>query len=319
MDAAHTLLSESFENLRSSDGWHVQWGSVTGDEGTVWNTGLSGIEVQHGEIETSRATDGDSKIELDTFANASISTTLALTESAEYSVSFDYQPRPGHEDTSDMKVTFGDQELRIDSDVSGNLTIEGSENVRYALSENGDGWYTVTAVFDGIGGDTATLQFEGTGTSDSFGAYIDNIKVEDIADASLDYVHIGYEGDDILTYDGNVETPLDLGDGFDTLVVNEPMVDFSSISDNLRNVEQIDLSQSGTNRIELEVEDVLDMTGSEGDHTLRITGTEADEVDINSNDWTLSDPTEEGFTTYTANDDPTVSIQIQNDINVGEI
>ena len=126
------------------------------------------------------------------------------------------------------------------------------------------------------------------------------------------------EGDDVFAFGGDTEGAFDLGEGFDTLVVTEPTVDFGAIGSEFSGVEQIDLTQSGQNSIRLNVEDVLDMTGDTEDHTIRITGTDEDEVDLNPDEWTQGESTEEGFTNYTANDDPTVTLQIQDDINIGE-
>ncbi|MDX1296609.1 MAG: hypothetical protein R3302_10075, partial [Sulfurimonadaceae bacterium] len=126
-----------------------------------------------------------------------------------------------------------------------------------------------------------------------------------------------YEGneDDGIIYDESVDF-LDAGDGEDTLLIAEPVVDFTQIEGTIRNIENLELLPESPQSIKLGVDDVLDITGE--DNTLTIMGGEGDEVIINQNEWTQSAETvNEGFTTYYGADDPTVTLHIQDDIDVG--
>jgi hypothetical protein len=146
------------------------------------------MEVQNNVV--TAASDGEVLAELDTNKNTKISTDVSLTESDSYTLKFDIQPRDGgsrtgHEDSSDMKVTFGDMEVSINSDKDGNLTYEcDNPNVTVNLEEANSGWTTVTLEYTHVEADHAELSFEGTGGSDSFGMLLDNINLTDITEHS---------------------------------------------------------------------------------------------------------------------------------------
>ena len=172
------LLTESFENLRSRNGWNIiRDDTATGDNGAEWEIGDNGLEVQRGNIGGSTGSDGAAHIELDSTGNSSISTDIDLQGSDSLTLSFDYRPRPGRADSSDMKVSIDGKELIIESDSGGNLTLSGDDGITYTVTENSNGWNTVNIVYDSPESQTATLSFEGIGNSDSFGAYVDNINV----------------------------------------------------------------------------------------------------------------------------------------------
>ena len=179
---SNTVITESFENFRDKQGWHIEYGegpdsTVTGDHGTEWSLGDQGLEIQRGNIGGSQASDGASHIELDTNNNTSFSTTVDLIEGETYNLSFSYKPRPNHEDSSDMQVTLGDKELTIESNESGHLTLTSSDGVAYQVTEGEDGWQTISLDYTDLGGESAVLTFTGTGKSDSLGAYVDNIQL----------------------------------------------------------------------------------------------------------------------------------------------
>ena len=215
------LLQESFENLREETGWHVEHanetGSVVGDHGVRWSVNRAGIEVQFGNIGGSRASDGMSHVELDPHGGglARIETIVQLqsnskksghgnndsanagndatnpTTSDTYTLTFDYQPRPGHQDDSDMKVEFAGKLVRILSDAEGNVTVEAPAGVESAV-EAGDGnWTAVTLHFFNINLSSATLAFEGLGNPDTFGAYLDNIGLRDTTGEVEPTVEVG--------------------------------------------------------------------------------------------------------------------------------
>ena len=189
-----TLLTESFEKTTNGEGtsigdnsWYVENGNsgtntFVGDDNVTWTVNDAGLEIQSGTTGQSTASDGEQHAELDPHGNGNsvISTTINLGENNSFELSFDYKPRPSDKDSSDMKVIFGDKELEINSDSEGNLTFIAEDGIYYTITEKENGWNTVTATFVGITGETADLVFEGTGTANTLGAYIDDIKLDGI-------------------------------------------------------------------------------------------------------------------------------------------
>jgi len=209
------LLEESFENLQSSNGWHVETGDVVGDSGVVWDTGSNGIEVQRGIV--SGSSDGEVHAELDAHHNVSISTNVNLTDSSEYTLAFDVKPRDGgasrdHQNTSDMKVTFGTIEVSVNSDSAGNLSFETNHDsvVVKAVTNPDTGWSTVVIEYINITDDTALVTIAGTGADDSYGMLLDNI---DMIDAVGEYNHV-----DVVTVVNTNDAP-DISD--ETVSVSE--------------------------------------------------------------------------------------------------
>jgi hypothetical protein len=191
------LLSESFENGKTtSDGWYVEYGNngvFTGDHGVKWTLNSGGVEIQSGDTAGSTASDGDKHAELDPHGceNAKMTTTVNLGNNDSFELSFDYKPRPGYEDSSDMKVSFGGIDLRINSDSHGNLTFIAENGVTYTSTLNSNGWYTIDAKFSGLTGSTAQLVFEGQGQVDTLGAFIDDIKlvgIDNLSSAVVDQI-----------------------------------------------------------------------------------------------------------------------------------
>ncbi|KIM07469.1 MAG: hypothetical protein KU28_05810 [Sulfurovum sp. PC08-66] len=177
------LLEESFENLQSTTGWHVEKGTIVGDHGVVWDTHSNGLEVQSGIV--SESSDGNVHAELDAHGNNSnvtLSTTVALTDASEYVLAFDVKPRDGgdsrgEKDTSDMEVSFGGKSVTIVSDAQGNLSIENDESVKVESVLDDNGWTKVTLTYSDITEDSAELVVKGTGADDTYGMLLDNIKL----------------------------------------------------------------------------------------------------------------------------------------------
>ncbi|MCB2170926.1 MAG: cadherin-like domain-containing protein, partial [Deltaproteobacteria bacterium] len=95
-------------------------------------------------------------------------------------------------------------------------------------------------------------------------------------------------GDDTIVFDEN-DAAIDGGSGIDTLLIHQGSLDFSALTDGtIQNIEKLDLNADGAQSISLNLDDVLDMTGS--DHVLQVTGGEGDEItfDIHgtAGDWT---------------------------------
>jgi len=217
------ILEESFENLQTTRGWHVEkgdGGDVTGDHGVVWDTHDSGVEIQNGIVAAS--SDGDAHAELDahgSISNVTMSTTVSLGSSSEYTMSFDIQPRDGgasrdHKDTSDMRVTFGGREMTISSDSDGNLTVDGDSSISIVTHAIDDGWTRVEARYDGVSGNESELLIEGTGAEDTYGMLLDNIKI--VSSASVSITVEGTDSDDTLIANDTIDR-YSSGDGDDVI------------------------------------------------------------------------------------------------------
>jgi len=204
------LLQESFENIKINDHngrWEVQNGDVVGDHGVVWDTNVNGVEVQRGIVATS--SDGDTHVELDAHgkdSNVTMSTTVNLTDNTDYTMSFDLNPRDGgnnrgHEDTSDMRVTFGNQVLAINSDSEGNLTVEDNDNLSVNSEVLENGWTRFVVDYSDITDNSSTLTIEGTGADDTYGMLLDNIRIvaPTVTDIDIDTTPLVIDDNGVLT------------------------------------------------------------------------------------------------------------------------
>ena len=91
-------------------------------------------------------------------------------------------------------------------------------------------------------------------------------------------------GDDIIYFDKN-DSHIDGGDGTDTLMISDSVLDFSNITNGtIENIERLDLSNNIDQTVSLNLRDVLDMTGT--DNVLEVTGEAGDIVTINAHGWT---------------------------------
>lgn len=174
------LLQESFENLLTdrSSGWGTFFnngGTYIGDQGTSWTVNQNGLEAQKLLNSTLSASDGDVHLELDTSRNSSISTNITLTKS-DVSLSFDYKPRTGGGD-SNMKVTLDGREITIDAQNTASAIITTPDGVTASQTLNPSGWFSITLNFTDLTTGDVTLEFEGAGRSNSYGALLDNIQL----------------------------------------------------------------------------------------------------------------------------------------------
>jgi len=121
-----------------------------------------------------------------------MTTTVALTDSPNYTMSFDIKPRDGgddrgNKDTSDMKVSLGGKTVYIESDEDGNLSISSDDaTVGFSTSEEDNGWTKVTVEFTDMQEDTAELEINGTGAEDTYGMLLDNIRLVESSDVVED-------------------------------------------------------------------------------------------------------------------------------------
>ncbi len=198
------LLQESFEDVAlNQNGWGVQgWGvkgeggaTLVGDHGAIWTVNVAGIEIQSGSIGGSTASDGNQHAELDAHNfqdNGPGDTTLTVLSTtvnlpyAEASLSFDYKPRPDDKAGSDMKVTLGEGNsvitVTLDAQANGTVNVTSDNGVTVTQVTNpANGWITITLSYGGLTPGATILSFAGlldaNGSSNTLGAYIDNINM----------------------------------------------------------------------------------------------------------------------------------------------
>jgi hypothetical protein len=124
-------------------------------------------------------------------------------------------------------------------------------------------------------------------------------------------------GDDVVHIDTKSFSPIDMGDGNDTVHLAQQNRSFDHHDAvKLSGVETIDTTGYGTNNVSLSISDVLNMT--DGDHHLTIIGDKGDVVTLtgNGNDhWTVAD-TNAQFTTYVYSDPSHHAVvEISNQLN----
>jgi hypothetical protein len=147
--SAGQLFSSTFESAPFGYG---SWGNVSGIDG--WTGGPNQIEVQNHAAGSPAAGGGDKFVELDTFANSSMSRTIGA---GTFDLSFLYSPRPGVAAASNVIEVFLNQ------------TLLGA----YTGDGQGDTVWTTENLHFTTGG--GLLTFAAAGVSDSLGGYVDNI------------------------------------------------------------------------------------------------------------------------------------------------
>ena len=194
-DGRQVLLVEDFEGINKGSGdtnlhkdWYVDHGS-DGDAKLVslnnntWEMNAAGIEmrIDDGVHRLDTADNSDTYVELDAHTkglNSSITTSVNLQGSEEFELSFNFIPRPGAANSSDMTFAFAGQVVNVNVDSSGAITFDSASGVEVSQTATANGWTTITAKYtdvDGGANDSASLTFAGAGTSNTLGAYIDRI------------------------------------------------------------------------------------------------------------------------------------------------
>ena len=137
-------------------------------------------------------------------------------------------------------------------------------------------------------------------------------------------------GNDTIVFEEVDDSSINGGSGFDTLLVDSTVIDFSDLSGVINNIESIDLGTGDSGKtISLELSDVLNMT--DDTNTLQIEGDSNDELHIDSSKWDRGDIDADGFREYNSkseidtngsgeytlnSEDPTVILKIDDDIKV---
>lgn len=125
----------------------------------------------------------------------------------------------------------------------------------------------------------------------------------EISSTELNSLHHLGSGDDTLYLKKDFNTALDMGGGTDTVHLQHGNMAFGSPEAKLLdNVEMIDASGAGNNKVAISAADVLDMT--DGDHHLTILGQKGDSLTLTGDGghtWTVTDHGAD-FTTYSYDD-----------------
>jgi large repetitive protein len=188
-----------------------------------------------------------------------------------------------------------------------NITIDGANSFEYTVSKTANG-QTLT--------DSAEVDVDYQTGNTVTGTDKDEIIVG--RDGEADILSAG-GGDDIIVHDLS-DTSIDGGSGMDTLILVDDAIDFG-VLENISNIESLDLGKGGDNgkSVSLTLENITGMTDIDND--LKIFGDDNDSVNLNdpasSNTWIKSDTqSESGFDEYTSSEDSTVTLKIDDDINV---
>ncbi|NOR58589.1 MAG: hypothetical protein GQ474_08720, partial [Sulfurimonas sp.] len=189
------------------------------------------------------------------------------------------------------------------------VTIDGANSFEYTVSKTANG-QTLT--------DSAEVDVDYQTGNTVTGTDKDEIIIG--RDGEADVLSAG-AGDDTIVHDLS-DTSIDGGSGTDTLILVDDAIDFGVLN-NISNIEALDLGTGGDNgkSVSLTLENITGMTDIDND--LKIFGDENDSVNLkdldpsNTNTWVKSDTqSESGFDEYTSSEDSTVTLKIDDDINV---
>jgi hypothetical protein len=179
----------------------------------------------------------------------------------------------------------------------GNDTLSYSDNstgVVVDLSDNTNNITNIENITGGSGNDTLTGDANANILDGGLG--VDSIN--------------GGAGNDSIVFDSN-DSLSDGGIGFDTLILDEVgTIDFGNSFDNVKNIEQIDMTNNLTNNIQnITLSDVIESIGTGTE--LRISGDDADSVD--STNLVASDGWTDTSTTTTDTNGTTYNVYSQDD------
>ena len=174
----------SFEDGHITNAWTV-YDSVEGWDST------NGIEIQNNHI--IQSSDGQYYVELDGHENSAMYQDIETGKGA-FTLEFDFSPRPDVSAKSNQIEVYWEGSL-IDT-----------------LTGDSAGWETKSYDIEATG-DVSRLEFKAAGTSDSYGGFLDNIKLNAQTNDALS----GGEGDDLLTGGAGADV-LTGGEGSDTFI-----------------------------------------------------------------------------------------------------
>jgi hypothetical protein len=151
---ANLIVNGGFEDPNiPTPSWSV-FGSITG-----WSTTFgSGIEIQ--DNVAGAPFEGQQFVELDSYGNSGMAQSVATVLNQLYSLSFAYSPRPNVGSGSNYI------ELWIDGVLVDSFTAGGGSTTAWGIRS-----YSVT------GDGSTSIEFRAAGTSDSYGGYLDDVRL----------------------------------------------------------------------------------------------------------------------------------------------
>ncbi|KLN59811.1 hypothetical protein WH96_15615 [Kiloniella spongiae] len=203
------VLNGSFEDGHTLSGanWDV-FEDLSDGSWSNGGVGQPGFEIQHGNV-AGPAQHGDALLELDAHENSIAQQDISgMTAGEDYVLTFHYRPRVDNgTDTDDVVIKWN------------GVTVEDVTS-----TDAPGGWIKFTVVVT-AGAGTNNLAFEGAGTNESLGGYIDNVSITHALcvdetnldqDDSLDFSgrfasSFGADGPGSLTYDVSATDGTDSG------------------------------------------------------------------------------------------------------------
>ena len=227
----------------------------------------------------------------------------------------------------DTALVDNSENLSLRFDGLGDVATFDISNLQGAtLTQEGESWILDNLSQDNIStindeGLTLVTQEEGTiGTIDiTATATEDNGDTLSMTQQNTLDLSIGTQGSDNADTIIGVREGIDGGLGLDSLFLNEDEnISMDSLKDGfVTNIETINLHDNAAHNISLSVEDVLDITDE--NNILTIEGDEDDTVEVDTQQW-YKESEDDNTTTYTDSEtDPTVSLVIDNNIDISEI
>ncbi|MCB5197301.1 PEP-CTERM sorting domain-containing protein [Deefgea salmonis] len=186
---ANLVTNGSFEDSAVAAGSWSVFQSINGTWSTLAGTG---IEVQNGVA--GLASDGTKFVELDshtntgstsTNTNSTMAQSIGTTNGQNYNLSFDYAARLNTSAATNGLQAFWVNTLSAGATAANIIAAAAPGSMIANLSPGAGGssnvWHTFSA--NVLGGTTGTsyLVFKATGTADTYGTYLDNVRVDSVA------------------------------------------------------------------------------------------------------------------------------------------
>ncbi len=153
-EVQNLVINGGFEATAQANGtWNI-YQNIAG-----WTGGAAGIEIRNNVA--GAASEGLNFVELDTTQNSSIFQTVQTTAGNNYTLTFDYSPRPGVAANSNgIEVLWNNNSLGSFTQAGAGQHVWSSQTLNLLAT-----------------GSTSTLLFRAIGTSDSLGGSLDNVRL----------------------------------------------------------------------------------------------------------------------------------------------